>query len=213
MNTPNSLTSARVACSFRSTSKAMLFLIIATFVANSFGSPITFTYTGTGSGSIGGSAFGDSAFSITGLGDTTNRQTLTGGFVIDHSSASIAIVGVGSFSFVTSTRTFFNEFSDLAGFSRGGALGSDLFYGPATVLLDGWNMLTSIGPVAGNTSLLQWALLPVITSGGQLLFNDGTAPGTFTAVVSGSVPDTSSTLLLLACALVGLGVLRRKLSS
>jgi hypothetical protein len=196
---------------------AILLLGAAAFVARSVATPITFTHTGSGSGSIGSNeqfaaltAFGNSAFTITAVGDTDNRIDLGGGiYVIHHDSAWITIDGVGTFNFITATRTFVNN--DTPGFSR--SSGPDLFNGPTSPLIDGWDMLSSIGPVGGTLNLLQWGLSPVITDGGQLLFDSGSSQGSFTAVVGQGVPDGSSVLGLLAVAFAGLVALRRKLSS
>src|SRR5688572_22144915 len=151
---------------------SVLILNLVAFATNSFGALITFTHTGTGTGTLGGVCFGPAAFSITGVGNTDARQSFTGGFFIDHTSASIAIAGLGTLDFVTGTRTFFNDSTNTPGFSRGsGVGGADLYNGPTTVLLDGWDMLTSVGPFAGTMNLLQWSSSPVNTSGGVLVFN------------------------------------------
>ena len=82
----------------------------------------------------------------------------------------------------------------------------DLFNGPTSALLDGWDMLTSRGPVSGTMSLLQWSASwkPVITDRGQLLFNSGSSVGTFQAVV---VSEPSG-LVLLSQGLIGYGLYR-----
>jgi hypothetical protein len=190
-----------------------LVLSVTAFVANSFAVPITCTFTGDGSGSLGGVAFADSDFTITTIGDTANRVSFTGGFYIDNGSASIDIVGLGTLNFLTGTRVFVNNSNDTPGFSRAGSSGADLYNGPTSALFSGWDMTTSIGPVAGTMVLMQWLSSPVNTDGGQLVFDYGAPTGTFQAVVGVSVPETSSTLLLLGFALAGLGGLRRKLSS
>ena len=79
--------------------------------------PFTFTHAGSGSGSLAGVPFAVSDFVITAVGDTTDRVDIGFGFFIDHSSASIAIQGLGTFDFVTATLTFVNNPSNLVGFS------------------------------------------------------------------------------------------------
>lgn len=194
---------------------AVQVISVTAFVASSYAALITFTHTGSGSGSIGDLLFIGKDFTITGVGDTDNRESFDGGFFIDHDEAWIAIDGVGTFNFLTGTRTFFNDYNNTPGFSRAGSGGLDLFNGPSTSSLDGWTMQTSIGPVDGQLYLMQWdaSHTAVDTDGGRLMFNSGTSDGMFKAVVGVSVPDVSSTLLLFGCALVGFGGLRRKLLS
>jgi len=189
---------------------ALVAFSLAAFVVKSTATPITFIFTGQGSGSIGGTAFGVSDFTITGYGDTDNTQYFGWGSYLDHDSASIDIAGVGALNFVTATRTFFNDSLDIAGFSRAGFGGTDLYNGPSSALLDGWDMLSSIGPIGGSLQLMQWLLSPVVTDAGQLIFNSSSTRGTFQAIVGSSVPENSTTVLLIGCALVGLGAMRRK---
>jgi hypothetical protein len=196
-----------------------LSFIYATFIlstvaaTNSFGSPITFTYTGSGSGTIGGSVFPVSAFTITAIGDTDTRIGAPSDFLykIAHSSASITITGVGSFNFVTGTQTFFNDVNHTPGLQHSSPFGSDLFDGPSAQTLAGWDMLTSVGPVFGSMMLIQWNTLPVITSGGQLIFSDTITSGSFSALVASpsAVPDNSHTVFLFCCVLLGVIGLRR----
>lgn len=140
---------------------------------------LTYTHSGTGSGSIGGTNFSSANFIITMQVDGVNLQT-SPGYYIDHTSVSIDITGVGSYTFITPTRTFVTS-GGLVGFSRAGASGLDLFNGPSGSALAGWGMLTPVGPVVGNGGLLQWSNSPVDTSGGVLDFVSGTSTATFTA--------------------------------
>lgn len=156
-------------------------------------------HAGSGSGTLAGQPFALSDFVITAYADTNNRQPLAGGWSIDHTSASISIADLGTYNFLSGTRTFVN-FS-LVGFSRAGADGNDLFNGPANAAFGSWDMLSPIGPISGPGGLLQWSLAPQIdTSGGVLIFNDAAvANATFTA----SIPEPA-TMGLLATSLLGL---------
>jgi hypothetical protein len=181
---------------------------------------ITFTHTGevvtaAMTGTVGGTPFATPQFTITATGDTTARQSAGPNvFFIDHTTASIDIVGVGTFDFISPTRTFFNDAVNVVGFSRGGGGGGDLYNGPASATLDGWDMLTSIGPVAGTGSLIQWADAPQInTSGGILIFNDRVASSaTFTAVVAADAVPEPATLTMFGLGALGFvgGALRRR---
>lgn len=168
--------------------------------------PITFIHTGSGTGRIGELSFEDAAFTLTSYGETDDRQSYSAGYFIDHLISTIDIDGVGLFTFVTATRTFINDNSDIVGFSRAGENGLDLFNGPGSATFDGWDMTTSIGPVFGSGFLLQWLSFDVFTDGGLLIFVDGESDASFQAIVHG-VP-TPGTLALLSVA--GLILLRRK---
>ncbi len=170
---------------------------------------ILFRHDGrAGSGTIGDISFTDRGFSIFASGDIGARQSYSAGFFIDHLSARIEIEGIGSFDFVTGTRTFVNNASQLVGFSRAGTTGADLFNGPFNSAFSSWDMTTDIGPIAGNASLIQWGGSPVVTSGGTLVFASSTTAASFTATTN-VVPEPS-TYALLATGLVSLVVVARR---
>jgi hypothetical protein len=183
---------------------AAVFMTVVVSATNVSAAMITFIHAGSGVGSLNGVSFGQRAFTITATADTDDRVITGFGYSTSHTTAEIAIVGVGTFAFVTPTRTFLNTGLDLVGFSR--ASGSDLFNGPSSVAAFGaWEMLTSVGPVSGNGNLLQWGLSPVITTGGTLFFNNQNTTATFQAIVQTQqpVPEPSS-LVLFGVAVVGL---------
>lgn len=193
--------------------KRLVLLCLALAVALSapaFAAPITFTHQGVGSGTLDGEPFGDSAFTITAEGDTTARQSFGAGYFIDHTTAAITIQGLGTFTFVTGTRTFVNNGVDVVGFSRAGLGGLDLFNGPQAAPFGSWDMLSSIGPVAGSGSTLQWGSGDVQTSAGVLFFDPGVSDAVFTAVVGDTAVPEPTTLLLLGAGTAGLRLLRRR---
>jgi hypothetical protein len=174
--------------------------------------PITFIHSGFGSGTLAGTSFTSTAFTITASADTANVQSCSGSCsFIDHSSVSIDIAGLGVFDFLTATRTFFVDASDIVGFSRAGVNGLDLYNGPINAALDGYDLVSSIGPVSGIGQLLQWTsgFGVVDTNGGVLVFANGSSDGTFQAITKGTVPEPG-TLALVGTLLLGLAALRRR---
>ena len=170
---------------------------------------ITFIHTAVdGSGFVGSTEFIRKDITITAVGDTTARVDLLGGFAIQHISASITIEDVGTFDFLVPTRTYVNNETEAAGFSRsadGGENGLDLVDSGQDPSLAAWDMLSSIGPVSGDGGFLQWAAQDVLTSGGVLFFNNNSGlGGTFEAIV---IPAPASAGVL---ALAGIGFARRR---
>lgn len=182
---------------------------IACLAGGAHAAPITFIHTSHGSGTIGGVPFGDAPFTITATADTANRQSFSGAYYINHVTASIDIVGVGVYTFITATRTFVFNAGNAAGFSRSGPIGADLVTSGGDPSLGTWDMLSSIGPVPGPGELLQWGSSPTInTSGGTLFFNPDENPGgTFQAIV---VPGPAS---IGALGFTGLVITRRRRTS
>jgi hypothetical protein len=163
---------------------------------------LKFMHEGNGSGTLAGNPFPASDFVIRAVGDTGDRASHSSGWFIDHSWASISIDGVGDLEFLTGTRTFVNNDTQTVGFSRAGINGVDLFNGPTDAQFATWDMLDPIGPISGLGELLQWTNYTVNTSGGILVFDNGSGDATFTAV-----PEPATVLLI---GLGGLALLRKR---
>ena len=136
--------------------------------------PMTVTYIGAGSGTMNGKAFGLSTFTINAFGDTDNVFTrANGNHVLIHSSATIAVSGLGTFSFVTSLETFVNPTVSVAGLCR--EIGGDLFDSAEDPVFSSYDLRSALSPLTSSFDLFQWepdAFGAVLTSGGTLIFDD-----------------------------------------
>jgi len=141
-------------------------------------------------GTLDGEPF-EATFIITASGDTDDRENDNEVFWIDHTSASIAIDGVGTFDFVTATRTAVNTDGNFVAFLRSGGLG--LVFGPIHPDFGTWDMLSSIGPLSSDDGIvLQWDDEPVETSGGILVIDyQEEVSLTFTATVVPVAPTVA----------------------
>ena len=160
-----------------------------------------------------GVAFPDSDFTITAVGDTTNRMTsqpVQNMYTIPDDCAWITIQGLGTYVFLTSTSTFVN-LDDPAigfGFTSQAQYEGDLYNIWPAPGANNWDMLSSFGPISCTTgTLLQWQHSDINTSGGTLVFADQeNVSCTFVAQV---VPEPSSVLAML-CGIGGMAWRRRK---
>jgi len=145
------------------------------------------------------------------VADTANRVAfgLCCGWSLDNASASISIAGMGNFAFTSGTRTFVNNTDSSVGFSRAGLGGSDLFDGPTDAAFATWDLLTSIGPISGTGSLMQWTLSPVTTNAGTLVFGNEDSGTIFTATLGGAAVPEPGSWLLITLGLAGLGLFKR----
>lgn len=170
---------------------------------------MTFNHSGIGSGTLNGVPFSNKKFTITATGDAP--VNFPGGRAIQHDSASITMEELGTFNFLSLTRTFVNNDVAIVGFSRSennGTDGSDLFNGPVSPVFAAWNLQSNIAMVSGVGRLIQWGS-GMTTSGGLLFFNtDEATTASFSASV---VPEPTSAVLTLAGASVLLLKRRRRL--
>jgi hypothetical protein len=162
--------------------KYKLVLIALLFSQVAIAEPITFIYTGAGSGSLDGSNFSDIAFMVTGFADTDNIVDLGGGvYYVDHSSTEIVLDGIGTYSFTTDLRTFTNN--SIVGWSRAGGSGADLYNSFGDPDLLAWDITYSVGPVIPPFFLIQWDFEDVVTDGGILVLENEQVSGSFEAIL------------------------------
>ncbi len=175
--------------------------------------PISYVHSGTGSGSIGDLTFTNAVFTITSYADTALRESCEDGcYFVNNNSSKIDIAGVGEFAFLTPTRTFANR--NAVGFGVA-ETGRDLFDGPWSQALVGYDLASSIGPIAGDIgNLVQWNISQVKTNAGILNFAEtgiNHYPVTFSAVLM-PVPEPAGYSLMMVglVGVVGVSVTRRK---
>jgi hypothetical protein len=182
-----------------------VFLLVAAVLCGSGlspaqATPITYTFTGTGSGDLAGNSFFDVFFKVAIPGDTANVETTTYGPdtpTITGLTGTIALTGVGTGTFSNPLYVFNNQTNEAVGF--GDFINFDLIdlFVPGKGLAT-YDLRTSFGPITDpNPYFSQFTSVGL--SIGTLSFS-GVSNATFTAEV---VP-LPGTLLLLGSGLTGL---------
>ena len=168
---------------------------------------VTVTFQGVADGSVGATNFTGRAFTIFAQADSDSRQTRSGGgYELVHDMAFIAIDGVGSFMFFTSTKTFVDASSNI-GFARSTSTFSLLKGDFAPTAAAGWDMESGITTTAssGAAQFGTWTSpsFSIMTSGGALALRADTSSEqvSFSAF---AVPAPGSAALLGAAALIGM---------
>jgi hypothetical protein len=164
---------------------------------------ITYTESGTATGSIGATNFTNALVTITFAGDTTNVSAVAGFFTNSVGTATVAIGGIGTFAFTDSLYVFDNQPYSVAGISD--ATLNDILDTFGNSAFSTYDLTTTFGPVTGLSGFNPGSTYG--TSGGGLTFGDMSTNSTFSATTA-AVPEPSS-LVLLGAAMAGLLMLRR----
>ena len=129
---------------------------------------ITYTFDATGSGSLGGVAFANAAFTITVTADTLAIINCGGNvFSVDSLSADISITGFDTATILTSTRLFDNNGASVLGFSQGSCAGFD-YLDISNAAFGTYNLATTIGPIFDPSPFAVGQFHDVPTTGGIL---------------------------------------------
>lgn len=174
-------------------------------------SPITYTFTGIGSGSVGNTSFTNKAFTLGFTGDTDNVVWNAGFGIWENqpiAPATIAIGGFGSGMFISPPLLVWGSPGYQAVGFGDAAYSYDYMY-LFNALFVPYDLTTPFAPVSGPAGAGILSSYAVKANfGGQDQVLEITPSGDMT--FSASVPDGGATLVLLGGVLMGLGALRRK---
>jgi hypothetical protein len=192
------------------------------FAGPAVAATITYTASGTASGTIGANSFSNDSYSIVATGNTANTQlcqqpgSIPGCNIVLDDTMQISIDGLGTYTVSPTTIFFDNTNSGIIGFlqvSGGGNL-NFFFYGVGASEFYSYDAVSAIGPLSYFAITINNAPLgsnAVDTNGGLLTFDAGSSFGTFQAVLAqGAVPEPSTwALMLLGFGMVGMAIRRR----
>src|SRR5262245_59648523 len=141
------------------------FAVVLAAASTGFAVPITFTFTGSGWGTIGSTSFDSTPFTITAISDTQLRTfSLAGTTAMNHLSTQINLDGIGVYSFTTSTQTIVDPVNSSVAFSRVAA--DEVLFGSAfpTPGFSNWDMSSPTSSTNFLYALVNWGNSPVLTS-------------------------------------------------
>jgi hypothetical protein len=170
---------------------------------------ITYTESGTATGSIGLTTFTDALVTITFVGDTSNVSGGFGSFTNPVGTATVAIAGIGNgpFAFTDSLYVFVNQAASVVGIADSTV--NDILDTINGSAFNTYDLTTSIGPVTGLSDSNAGTGSTYGTSKGLLAFNNMSLNSTFAATTAAAAVPEPSSLVLLGAAIAGLLMLRR----
>jgi hypothetical protein len=174
-------------------------LVLLLSVASAQAIPITYTVTGTATGTLGVSAFTNALVTITLVGDTS--------FVgFDVGSATVNVSGLGSASFTDTMVVTDNTDNPSAQISD--LTMNVLTFGTISPVFAAYNLRGPIGPILGPSLINGGTVFPT-TSGNFDITSVSGNVSTFTATTAAAVPEPAS-LFLLGGGLLVASVCRRR---
>lgn len=166
--------------------------------------PITFTTSVTGSGTIGGQAFTDRLITLAGVGDTSDQSGFffPGDYQIPGVTASLSVAGLGTFGVTDALRLFVNQGVPDVGVTDLTADDALLFTTSAAAA--SYDLTTSIGSITGAPVYLA-PYSSVGTSGGAFTLAGVSGAATFQAEIgAGAVPEPATWgMMILGFAVLG----------
>jgi hypothetical protein len=175
--------------------------------------PIGYTFTGTVSGNVNGTAFTNATLTLLATGDTTNVTSNAFGFNNPVGQVSVVLSGFGAGTSTNSLRIFDNQVNSILGLTDI-TLNKDVFNEQASSFAT-YDLKSSLGPVSAGFPTIA-GLAPFQTSLGTITITSSSSD-TFTAAAVPAVPEASTTVslgLLLALGMGGvLAAKKRKTAS
>jgi len=170
--------------------------------------PITYTISATGSGTLNGNPFTDATITFTQMGDTANVFTnpnlfFCGPAVVcagNETTNTVAISGLGTFTLTDRTGFFDNNGNGSLGISDNNLL-HDLL-DESDSAFDSYGLTSALGPIVDSIESISSTFTDEPTSAGPLTVSAFSGDATFQAVGGSSVPEPSNLLLIGAGLLV-----------
>jgi len=166
--------------------RLLLGVAFAAFGVSALAAPITYTISGTGTGTVGATPFTSAAYTISVVGDTT---AITGGPTYSNVvTGTMTIAGIGTATISEPIRVFNNQTNTAFGVGR-----------PSADLLDvvdpafaTYALATSLGPISGLTPFALNQFTSLASSLGAITMPTS-GPVTFQATTGAAPPPVAST--------------------